>query len=51
MILTNIFPRWLQYFRAQIMRELLGGEQQRTFGVWVANQNGPSTLSTILLIK
>ena len=48
MILSNLFLQRLQYFRAQVQRELLGGEQQRIFGVWEANQNASSTPSTVL---
>ena len=49
MILTHLFLQRLQYFRAQILRELLGGEQQRISGVLVANQRARSTLSTVLV--
>ena len=46
---THLFLQWLQYFRAQIPRELPGGEKQRLIGVWVANQSVSSTLSTVLV--
>ena len=50
MILTpHLILQWLQYFWAQIPRELLRDEKQRIFGVWVANQSAPSAFSTVLV--
>ena len=49
MILTShLILQWLQYFWAQIPRELLRDEKQRIFGVWVANQSAPSAFSIVL---
>ena len=41
MILTYVFP-------PATITILLGGQWQRVFGVWVANQSAPSTLITVL---
>ena len=49
MILTHFLMQQLQYFEQKIPRELLGGEQGRTFGIKVANQSMPSTVSTFLV--
>ena len=46
---THLFLQWLQYFQAQIPRELLGDEKQRIFGVWVANQSAPSAFPSVLV--
>ena len=46
---THLFLQWLQYFRTQISRELLGGKKQRILGVWVANQSASWALSTDLV--
>ena len=48
MILNYSFLQQLQYFQAQIPRELLEGEYQRIFEICVANQSVPSALATLL---
>ena len=45
MILVNLFL----HVRERETREFLEGKKQRIFGVWVANQSAPSTLSTTLV--
>ena len=51
MILTHLFLQRLQCFRAQIPREVLGGEWQNVNGVSQvrANQSSPLKLSTVLV--
>ena len=49
MILTHLVIEGLKYFQVQILLDLLGVEQQRIFGLWVANQSMPSMLTTVLL--
>lgn len=48
---TSFIPGTIKYkyLREPIPRELLGGELEKMFGVWVANQSTPSTLSTVLV--
>ena len=49
MILTHLVIEGLKYFQVQILLDLLGVEQQRIFGLWVANQSTPSMLTTASL--
>ena len=45
---NSFISAMITMFQVQIPRELLTGEKQRTFRLWVANQSRPSVLSTVL---
>lgn len=49
MIFYSFIPSMITIFWAQIPYQLLEGELQRIFGVYVANQSAPSKPVTVLV--